>query len=386
MIEIDGQTGEGGGQLVRIAVALASVACKPVRITNVRGNRPGGHGGGLKSQHVTAIEWLAQATNAKVKGLEVGSKTLEFSPDHGPGGLPERQIQITAASPAASALLIFQAVLPFLLFAGNARNEPVELTISGGTNVSFSLSYEYLDQVLLPTLETWFGIRVERRLDGRGWSTGRATRGSLWFQIHPLPMGNTLKIKDGLTDNYRKVNDDLEVGSIEITVIAPSDLHAPLGTRLREDLEALFPDTQLNFRQPEESGHEAHCLYSGKRKGKKVDVLCREVSRSVSKDLASEIHRGGLVDEFLQDQLVVFQALTEGSTSFPRSFADSRLSLSKRHSQVKKDRCRGPIGDSNSDSSHTQTARWVAWEILEPKLTWFNKGTVCEAVGFESGC
>ena len=48
-IELDGRTGEGGGQLVRIAVALASVAGVPIRITNVRGNRPGGRGGGTAS-------------------------------------------------------------------------------------------------------------------------------------------------------------------------------------------------------------------------------------------------------------------------------------------------------------------------------------------------
>lgn len=51
-IEIDGRTGEGGGQLVRIAVALASVCSQPVRITNVRGNRPGGarrDGGGKQA-------------------------------------------------------------------------------------------------------------------------------------------------------------------------------------------------------------------------------------------------------------------------------------------------------------------------------------------------
>jgi len=45
-VELDGRTGEGGGQLVRMAVALSSVAGVPVRITNVRGNRPGGRGGG----------------------------------------------------------------------------------------------------------------------------------------------------------------------------------------------------------------------------------------------------------------------------------------------------------------------------------------------------
>lgn len=42
LIEIDGRTGEGGGQVVRVAVALAALTTQPVRITNVRGNRKGG--------------------------------------------------------------------------------------------------------------------------------------------------------------------------------------------------------------------------------------------------------------------------------------------------------------------------------------------------------
>lgn len=97
----------------------------------------------LKSQHVTSIAWLAKATGADVVGLEVGSKTLEFRPTRGPGDLLERRIKIRAESPAASSLLVLQAVLPFLVFAGNDSNEPIKLEISGGTNVSFSLSYEY---------------------------------------------------------------------------------------------------------------------------------------------------------------------------------------------------------------------------------------------------
>lgn len=47
IIELDGRTGEGGGQLVRIACALASVATRPIRIINVRGNREGPRGGGM---------------------------------------------------------------------------------------------------------------------------------------------------------------------------------------------------------------------------------------------------------------------------------------------------------------------------------------------------
>lgn len=43
-IVLEGRTGEGGGQLVRLAVALAALTSQPVKITNVRGNRPRGGG------------------------------------------------------------------------------------------------------------------------------------------------------------------------------------------------------------------------------------------------------------------------------------------------------------------------------------------------------
>lgn len=39
-IVLDGRTGEGGGQLVRLAVALAAITSQSVKITSVRGNRP----------------------------------------------------------------------------------------------------------------------------------------------------------------------------------------------------------------------------------------------------------------------------------------------------------------------------------------------------------
>ena len=46
LVKLDGRTGEGGGQLVRVATAIAALTGTPLRIDNVRGNREGKRGGG----------------------------------------------------------------------------------------------------------------------------------------------------------------------------------------------------------------------------------------------------------------------------------------------------------------------------------------------------
>ncbi len=45
-LKLDGRTGEGGGQLVRVGIGLAALTGMHVRIDNVRGNRQGQRGGG----------------------------------------------------------------------------------------------------------------------------------------------------------------------------------------------------------------------------------------------------------------------------------------------------------------------------------------------------
>ncbi|KAK8008901.1 RNA 3'-terminal phosphate cyclase-domain-containing protein [Apiospora marii] len=440
-IELDGRTGEGGGQLVRISVALAAVTSQPIRITHVRGNRSGGRGGGLKSQHVASIKWLAETTGAEVDGLSVGSHTLEFRPSLTPAasaaGLQQKgkPIIITADSPAASIMLVFQAVLPYLLFAADSNGTPIEIDFQGGTNVSFSLSYEYLDQVLLPTLESRFaGVRVERRLLQRSWSTGSSRMGSVWFR--PLKTKEA-KPEDGSSTSTAASaakDKDFTIQRIDASILTPTALHAPLQDALARDLDTLFPGTDLNFKVVEESGHDARMyvllvahntddddaasspssrrwgrdyMYSSKRKNKSPAALSSEISRHVSKQLYQEVAlRRGAVDEYLQDQLVIFQALAAGRTSFPRgdedpdpdeddeeptgSLADGAaadvdgvdvalrnldLEAEKRLKRDKK--TAEPFGDG---SMHTKTARWVTSEIL-PGVKWFNRGSVCEGVG-----
>lgn len=52
-VKLDGRTGEGGGQVVRIAACLAALTGTPLKIENVRGNRPGKNRGGKSAGSLT---------------------------------------------------------------------------------------------------------------------------------------------------------------------------------------------------------------------------------------------------------------------------------------------------------------------------------------------
>ncbi|KAI3326908.1 RNA 3'-terminal phosphate cyclase [Xylariaceae sp. AK1471] len=408
---IDGCTGEGGGQLVRLACALAAVTSQPIRIINVRGNRS--RGTGLKSQHVSAIEWLAKATKAEVNGLVVGSRTLEFRPTVSPTALKDRKIEIVAESHGASTLLILQAVFPFLLYAGNENGDAMELEIYGSTNASFSPSYEYIDQVLLPTLQERFGIVVERELKKRAWTLGPLGKGCIWLKFQPIPPGQTLKLVKPWNDKKRQ--EDYKMKRVDVSILVPDAVLELLKKAMVGYLSGAFPDADINFVLLEESGHDARMyvlavahsesglrwgrdfLYDrSSKKKKKPMTLADEIAKTVTRRLWEQtVARTAAVDEHLQDQLVVFQALTEGRTSYwsgetekldTETRADSAKTvdeLSKSYEELnlerrmRKDKTHKPFGFG---STHATTARWVTNELM-PAVQWFNNGTICEGAG-----
>ncbi|KAL8351375.1 hypothetical protein RB598_006249 [Gaeumannomyces tritici] len=472
LVELDGTTGEGGGQLVRNAVALASVISQPIRIVNVRGNRQYGRsrkGGGLKAQHVAAIQVLADATAADVSGLHVGSPTLEFRPRRGPGAdaiaallaatpttTPtgdRRLIRIAASTAAASAMCIFQCVFPFLLFAGSGsgpqqqqQQQPLELEIDGGTNTSWAPSFDYVDQVLCPALEAWFGVAVERRLVSRGWNTGPASRGRVWFRFRPLRPGTALggsspvpvaQEEGGPPQSsssssppgtlQQAAEDTTAVKTIDVTMVCPAAMGDKLNRALAKDLADLFPAADVRFRPSEDSGHRSRMfvllvarpaapspllwgrdlLFSppprnapvgrargggggGGGDGDEWALSTSELlSRRVCRALRADVGRGAVVDEFLQDQLVIFQALREGRSSFPRrggaeaeggledAMAGLDIGGGGGGGELERDRTGVPFGEG---SLHATTARWVAAQLL-PRASWFGGGRVCEGAG-----
>ena len=137
MIEIDGSFGEGGGQIVRTAVALSAVTGDPVRITRIREGRKKP---GLSPQHVTSILALAKVANARIEGAKPRSPEITFRPGEIRGG--RREIDIGTAG---SITLLLECLLPALVFA----DSPSTLTVRGGTDVKWSPTIDYLSHVAL---------------------------------------------------------------------------------------------------------------------------------------------------------------------------------------------------------------------------------------------
>lgn len=94
----------------------------------------------------------------------------------------------------------------------------------------------------------------------------------------------------------------------------------------------------------------------GVRPGK-LEQIVPTIVKKVSDDLLAEIEHGGCVDEYLRDQLVVFQALAEGRSTVYGGKKDTLV----------------------EPSLHAKTAQWVAKEILGVE---FDEEGECEGIGF----
>ncbi|KAF5415026.1 MAG: RNA 3'-terminal phosphate cyclase [Candidatus Methanogaster sp.] len=150
MLTIDGSFGEGGGQILRTAVAMSAIKETPVRIRNIRSNRPKP---GLSAQHLTAIEAVASLTGAEVSGLAIRSTEVTFVPGAIRGGAYRLDI-----GTAGSISLLLQCLIPVALHSP----ETVLFDITGGTDVNWSPPIDYLRNVMLPALAlAGCGVAIE---------------------------------------------------------------------------------------------------------------------------------------------------------------------------------------------------------------------------------
>ncbi len=306
MVEIDGAHGEGGGQLVRMAVAVAAARGVPVRIVNIRARRrlPG-----LAAQHAAAVHAVAALCDAQCEGVELRSTALSFRPRSLHGG--EFGVDVGTAGSIA---LVLQAMLPAALATG----ERVGVTIRGGTDVRAAPSVDYLRLVLLPLLER-MGVQAELSIQRRGYypKGGGEVRLALQptsrlrpFAVDQAGPVERIEAHVHVAHLPRQIAERMERAAraglppavpvdARVEVCRPELASGPGGSIL---LRALAAHTVLGAAQVAERG-----------------VPAEQLGQTAARMLTRDLQAAATLDVHAADQLPVFLALADGPSLFRAS-------------------------------------------------------------------
>ncbi|HEC93664.1 MAG TPA: RNA 3'-phosphate cyclase, partial [Candidatus Atribacteria bacterium] len=149
MIELDGSKYEGGGAILRVATALSIVTQKSCHVFDIRRGRPKP---GLMTQHLLGIRALNELCQGELKGDELGSEEIWFSPKK----IQAKDIQVKIETAGSISLILQSLILP-CLFAPS----PVKVSFRGGaTDTFFSPTIDYFRYVFLRILEKMIQKKV----------------------------------------------------------------------------------------------------------------------------------------------------------------------------------------------------------------------------------
>ncbi|MAG08131.1 RNA 3'-phosphate cyclase [Candidatus Woesearchaeota archaeon] len=321
-IKLSGEHGEGGGSIVRVALALSTITGKAFEVDNIRKGRPKP---GLKAQHLYCIKALQALCSAEVEGASLGSSYLKYNP----GKISAKTIKVDIGT-AGSIALLLQSVLPPCLFAdGN-----IKLEITGGTSGKWAAPFDYFNNVFVPIIKG-FCEKIDVKLIRRGYYP--KGQGKIELKIKP-----EYKLSDFSDFNelysHLKQKDPLNINLIEQGELVKIEgiSHASLSLEMADVAERQARTAKLELTklgcpvniQAEYcdtasigSGITLWAAFSKDYEqarlgadalgepGKKAEVVGEEAAKKLIKEIESKAP----VDKHLADQILLFMAFTKNS-------------------------------------------------------------------------
>ncbi|XP_063995609.1 RNA 3'-terminal phosphate cyclase [Diachasmimorpha longicaudata] len=319
VVKIDGSLGEGGGQVLRIAISLSALYNIPIQIENIRVGRPKP---GLAAQHLKGVEIARDMCNAKINGAYIGSTHLEFYPET-LSKVRKREFYADIQTAGCIALLA-QVAVPIALFLPS-ENRPVVLTLKGGTNVPMGPHLEYLTEVFKPWLNKFggdFDFTVVRR--------GYYPKGGGEINLRIMPIKNLKPIDVIRQGNINGISGWAYVaGSVSLheayqmagevkdslsKELETNDIEVPpinIETYREDRNTAVGNGAGINVVCHTDTG----CVFGGSGLGTyKRDTLTSTPQDAVEQIMNPIINKS-CVDVHMQDQLILFMALARGRSS-----------------------------------------------------------------------
>jgi RNA 3'-terminal phosphate cyclase (ATP) len=305
-IEIPGDMLEGGGQIVRTSVALSALLEKSIHVVNVRAKRTPP---GLKAQHLTGVKAVADLSKAECSGLDIGSTEFTFEPKARLTG----QFRFDVGT-AGSIPLVLQALMPASAFAP----DKLEIEVTGGTDVRWSPTIDYMRFVKLPMLAK-MGYQAQLKVLRRGHYPKGG--GRVVMAINPTRRLEKIQLTD--QDGIRRIRGlshcvklPKHVAERQLNV-AESALRKAGYADARIDLEwyeaannhHLGPGSGIALYAETGSGAIIGADAIGER-GKPAE----NVGLEAVEKLIAEVKSGTPVDRHLADMLIPYMAVAKGTS------------------------------------------------------------------------
>lgn len=297
---VDGS--RGGGQLVRAAVSFATLTGEAVRVIEARSGRDPP---GLKAQHVAAIGAAATVADADVSGVRIGATDFDFDPGTPHGG--EHSVDIGTAGSIA---LVFDTILPLAV----TLDEPLSLTVTGGTDVRWAPTLEYYRHVKLPLLRR-VGVEATVTAERRGFYPGGGGRATLELgpsTVSPIQYAERGEIEE--IHVYSTATQSLEDAAVADRQAEVAVQHLPGNIPVESTVryvDARSPGSVLDLVANCE--HALAGFSSLGRRGKPATAVATDAVAALAGFRVSS----SAVDRYLADQLLPFVAIAGGDVHAP---------------------------------------------------------------------
>lgn len=305
MIRIDGSYGEGGGQIIRSALALSAVTGKEFTIENIRAGRPNP---GLQKQHITSVKAVADICNAVVEDTSIGSTSFSFKP----GKIIPGKYSWDIGS-AGSVTLVLQALLPAALHC----EKEFEFKIKGGTNVNWAPPVEHFQHVFCDYLKK-MGAEINFSVIKHGFYPNGG--GIVSMHVKPSVMKELVLEERGALEKI----DVWSIASQDIRKARVAERQADeflkyIGKSTEKNIiknNILYVDSDSTGSSIHAHAHFKNCKIGAEcigEKNKKAEIVGRECAEILKKEMVAD----STADSHTTDQLLIYIGLYGGSLKFP---------------------------------------------------------------------
>lgn len=293
MILIDGSN--AGGQLLRTAIALSALTQKPFKISNIRGARPEP---GIKAQHLEGIKAIAELCKAKVTGLEIGSKELEFYPQT----LEEKDLEINIST-AGSVGLVLQSLL---ILTPHIKKDIKVRFEGGGTWGKWAPPLVYLERVLFPLLD--YSCELETIREGF-YPKGGAIIEAILKPMRVRKLNLTKKTS-------LKSSNIVSIASTSLQKSKVAERQADSAVKFLEEKLSTTPFVEIKYSNTLSTGSGIICIIRSESSivgedcigeiGRTAESIGERAARDIIKD-----YFNGVVDQHASDMLLPYLAFAK---------------------------------------------------------------------------